>query len=224
MNRQHRITTLAALLLATLGLCAPASADLIADFDGVGTGGWTLDNTGLLTPTANAAGTGARGIEFFDQNDGVTHFVAPWTGDLSAEIGATLRFGLVFVVPAGGATWVPLAEDIRIQGNGTELTLNLTVDDGGAPALGTVFDFDIALTGATFGVSDAVFANVMSAVDFVKIRSEYWLGNGIESYLVQGQAAAPEPGMLGLLGLGLAGLAMRSRRRMKTNTRFANPA
>lgn len=206
-KRNHALTAL--VFAIAMGTSITARADLITTFDGVTTGGWSLDNTGILSPTADAGGTGLSGIEANDQNDGGTYYVAPWSGDLSAENGASLRFGLVLANPGG--SFASSAQDIILNGNGNQLTLDLAFDNV-VPPIGTLLSFQVLLTADTFGTDNATFAGVMGNIDSIKIRAEYWTANGIESYLVT-PAAVPVPAAIWLFGSGLLALFGFMRRR-----------
>ncbi|MGB5396178.1 MAG: laminin B domain-containing protein [Gammaproteobacteria bacterium] len=212
--RKHTyLSTVIAMLSATHTMTA--NADLITVFDGTTTGGWSLDNAGILTATTDAAGTGLPGIEANDQNDGGTYYVSPWTGDLSIENGQYLRFGLIPGNPGG--SWVPSTQDIIIQGNGMQLTADLAFDTI-APPPGVLISLDVLLTGATFGTDDTTFASVMSNITAFKIRAEYWNANGIESYLVA-PAVVPLPAAVWLFGSGLLAIAgIAGRRNAKKGT------
>jgi len=198
-------------LLALFGNDPSAKADLVTNFDGITNGGWTLTNGGTLMPVADVEGTGIAGIQFSDTSSGENLYVSPWTGDLSAQIGETLRYGLVFVRPNLTATWVPTTADVIITDGTTELSANLSYDDV-EPLLGTVLDQNVLLDAATFGTDTATFATVMSNVTSLQIRAEHWDQQGVEGYLTNQQI--PEPATAQLAGLVLATFLLRRRKRL----------
>lgn len=198
-------------LIALFGNAPSAKADLITNFDGSTTGGWSLSEPGTLTPVANAEGTGVAGIRFTDINPDGNLYLSPWNGDLSTQIGQTLRYGLVFVQPNAMAGWVSTATDIIITDGTTELSANLSYDDV-QPPLSTVLDQNVLLDAATFGTDTATFANVMSNVTSFWIRAEHWNQQGVEGYLTNQLIPVPEPATAQLAGLMLAAFLLRRKK------------
>ncbi len=196
-------------LLALLGNAPSAKADLITDFDGVTNGGWTLSEVGGLSPVADVEGTGVAGIRFSDTNPLGNLYLSPWSGDLSAQIGETLRYGLVFVQPNALANWVSTTMDVIITDGTTELSANLSYDDV-EPPLGTVLDQNVLLDAATFGTDAGTFATVMSNVTSLWIRAEHWDQQGVEGYLTN--QLIPEPATVQLAGLVLATFLLKRRK------------
>ncbi|MDX6745707.1 hypothetical protein SHK09_02785 [Polaribacter sp. PL03] len=105
--------------------------------------------------------------------------------DLSYIDGNNLTFRLFVDDPGedffGGTT------DIRLGSGATQLTLDLTeAPFGQTKPTGSDFTISVALTADNFGVTQAQFNTVISALDYIDIRAEFWLGptGTVESELI----------------------------------------
>ena len=129
----------------------------------------------------------------FDNGIGSNYYqFDDFNGDYSAAIGSNLNWTID--VPYYSLPWYEtyqaITEDLRIVSTVGTLTLN--IEDGGTydfiqppqVSFNRPFDFSIPLTAATFGVTTAVFLNVMQNLTSIQIRGEFWVSETAEESCV----------------------------------------
>ncbi|WP_172966902.1 Ig-like domain-containing protein, partial [Patiriisocius marinistellae] len=143
------------------------------------------------TPLVQDAGPGSDepGLRYLDQDLGLTWYRLNLNGDdYSSVDGNFLNFRIY--IEDQGQSWFnnlqAINNDIRLVSGGTTLISDVNQD----PFLTTeaIGDFPVSyqLTAANFGVSQTAFEAVISNLDFIDIRAEFWGGNQgiLESELV----------------------------------------
>ncbi|OUS09726.1 hypothetical protein A9Q93_13515, partial [Nonlabens dokdonensis] len=141
------------------------------------------------TPFVTDAGPGnnEEGIRYIDQAANPTFYRINGQGnDFSYLDGNSLIYRLFLEDP--GEDWFGGTTDVRLVSGATTLTLDLTQDPFGEtqPALIGEYFLNVPLTAAAFGVTQATFDTVLSNLDAIDIRAEFWLGptGTLESELV----------------------------------------
>ena len=148
--------------------------------------------------------------------------VAPgkFLGDLSAFDGGTLSVDLASIAGAGGPTWSVFGL-VWIQGGGTEAFHDLIVN--APPIGGSWVSLSTTLDAASWGVSDAVWASILANVTEIQLGTDAFNGAdtiGVDNFSIATAAAGgtgpsvPEPPTIGMLSLGLVGLAFVRRKRV----------
>lgn len=182
--------------------------DLDDDNDGIldtdECAGQTGTNDLVLDPGGNVSiystgGSGnlvgdANSLCLFDDGIGANYYqFDDFTGDFSSGIGSNLNWTLdvpYYDLNWYTSDWEAISEDLRIVS--TVGTLTLDIEDGGAydhirppqVTFSKPFDFSIPLTAANFGVSAAVFLDVMENLTSIQIRGEFWVSETAEESCV----------------------------------------
>ncbi|WP_452223842.1 hypothetical protein, partial [Lacinutrix chionoecetis] len=145
------------------------------------------------TPYVTDAGPNGdeEGLRYIDQAANPTFYrLNTQGGDYLYLDGNNLNFRIY--LEDAGEDYFGGTTDIRIGSGATQLTLDLTQDPFGQTVPTVIGDYTITvpLTAANFGVTQAQFDSVLSALDYVDIRGEFWLGptGTLESELIPLQA------------------------------------
>ena len=178
---------------------SPNVNDLTVSLTTVSPTNTVISNSGVGSLEANTdvGGLGVTGICYRDGGIGANWYrIQEWTGDYSVSVGSNLNWAILVedLDTNGGYTWYPelnALNDVVIRGNGTTLTLDITTSgiyQNTLPTLSVFTDFyniSVPLTAANFGTTTAIFNAVMSNLEYIEIRSEFWVGlNEIESCLM----------------------------------------
>ncbi len=209
-----------AALFAAVALTTGGTAHaLVYDFTS-GAQGWTA--TGAALGGTQIAIGGNPGGYFSMTDTSLGEMVASVsTGglNLSASLGGTVGFDFNYVF--GGAMSNGNAGTLSLFNGATSYSTDLFSNGAiNSVALGTWQTFSAALTGATFGTSDANLLSVLSNVTEIRIAVDPRMSGlgqlaetvGIDNVNI---SAVPEPHewAMMLAGLGLVGWAAKRRRR-----------
>ncbi|MGJ8759068.1 MAG: beta strand repeat-containing protein, partial [Polaribacter sp.] len=129
------------------------------------------------------------GLRYIDQAGNPTYYRLNTQGEDYSYIDGNDLVFRIFVEDPGETFWTTTAvsNDIRIGSGGTQYTINLTeAPFGQTQPVGSDFTVSVPLTAAKFGVTQAEFDAVISSLDYIDIRAEFWLGatGVLESELV----------------------------------------
>jgi hypothetical protein len=217
------------LLLATVLLCANASASIISeDFSG-GLNGWSYIQTSSgtsasgFTPTLNPVSLVASGDNYIQYRDVDANFMHAvfgdgWSGDLSAFNNGTFSFDYVQTAPSSGSSFISTFGYFRIFGGNLTATATATAAfDAVANNPSTnwatqTFTFDAA----TFGVSESDWNTIISNVTGIWLNVESWNGVaefvGLDNISLRARATSvSEPTLLGLFGIMVASMLTARR-------------
>lgn len=182
--------------------------DLDDDNDGIldtdECAGQTSTNDLVLDPGGNVSiystgGSGnlvgdANSLCLFDNGIGANYYqFDDFSGDFSSGIGSNLNWTIdvpYYELNWYTSDWEAISEDLRIVS--TVGTLTLDIEDGGTydhirppqTTFSNPFDFSIPLTAANFGVSAAVFLDVMQNLTSIQVRGEFWVSETAEESCV----------------------------------------
>lgn len=222
----HATTRVAAATMLALALGSHASARSVT-FDS-GLEGWTTSDTlGVTTHAATGGNTG--GFLRHDNSELLFSILlapASFIGDLSGFVGGTFSFDGLQIEGGGaffdGPNRIPdgnVYDDygtIEISGPGGTAKVDL-LPNGATPPSGRWQTFGIALTGASWGMSDPAFAAVMRDVRSLTINLEGLYGpeiNGVDNIRFRAAAiTVPEPQAWALMLAALAAAGFAGRRR-----------
>ena len=131
------------------------------------------------TPYVTDAGPNNNevGLRYIDQGANPTFYrLNTGSKDFTYVDGNNLVFRLFVQDP--GEPFFGGTSDIRLGSGATQLILDLTEAPFGQDKPVGVEDFTITvpLTAANFGVTQAVFSNVLASLDYIDVRAEFWLG------------------------------------------------
>jgi hypothetical protein len=234
-NNPIRLWRIAAVTGFVVAMGAGARADVISRFDS-GDEGWTVVSftnltvadyslVATYTPNFHASGGNPGGyISGTDQDNGDFTFAAPsaFWGAHAAATSLTWDLNHTGVVDYQ-------ASDITITGGGLQLLWKSTPDivPGAAfqtfsVSLGPAAGWTVGTPGGS-AATVADFQTVLGNVTGLFIRGEYTVGlnetSGLDNVRLAEASAVPEPGSVGLLGVGLLGIRWMRRADMASATK-----
>jgi len=206
MNRFFTIACAAAIVACGLGR---ADAVVITSTFDSGTDGWTA--SGANVAQVPVGGNPGGYLSATDSSSSIATALAPgaFLGNKSIFNGGTIAFDTILVKTNGGGTQSSFGT-ISISDGITTASLNLV----NGPAPGSWTTYSAVLDAATWGLSEAAWATLLSSVTSISLVVEATFGQGevvgVDNFTLTSSGVdpvIPEPASILLLVLGTSGAA-----------------